>query len=631
MKTAMKGFAALAAVATTALTASCSVLEATDESASADSVATSWGSCDDAIDITNALANGGTYLGTTTGTATSRSTCGNSSLPVALLRIELPTDGNYRIDVRSALPDASVGLPGSTGEASAADGAVVIRSDCRSIVNELACNPSPASKQTFFGARSGGPVYVQVLGTSYAHGFSLTLKKLAYYCQADGDCRDFVDGTCNRAVGNCENKLACRGTVGDCNHDWSDGCETDLRADANNCGGCGSACDTHGGHATAARCENAACNLTCETDFANCDGKAANGCEANLKQDGFTCGACGNSCEGGVCTGGACVSRGEELAVIPGYAPDATDPYARNYGVGRLALSANRVVVRDTAYIPNVLSLRRGGGAPTSLGDPAEDFAAAPSSPDVWTVDIRTVRRVREDGTLIETIALGQDDDARVAGTDGSSLVTLNGAYGAPVAVRSVVPGAHASTVVWQPPTSNALLDPPVVTSTRIVVRPAAWSGSSYDDFWPSFVVVDRSTGATTNVDGVSGHEVAYAADERGVYWGDDGVYFAPYGGAATKLWSGVAVDSIALDANNVYFSARQACDGGHSDRSPSRIYAVPKTGGSARELAYDHVGLDIGTFAGVCSTTVGSYIAVDDTFVYWSSRDRVRRVRRPE
>jgi hypothetical protein len=49
----------------------------------------------------------------------------------------------------------------------------------------------------------------------------------------------------------------------------------------------------------------------CPAGYANCDGNAANGCEANLTEDEAHCGTCGTSCQGqgnatGVCVSGTC-------------------------------------------------------------------------------------------------------------------------------------------------------------------------------------------------------------------------------------------------------------------------------------------------------------------------------------
>ena len=76
-------------------------------------------------------------------------------------------------------------------------------------------------------------------------------------------------------------------------------------SDANNCGGCGLVCSIP--NATPA-CVNSACKIaTCNMNFADCDSNPANGCETNLRTDFNNCGGCGMVCGVGQhCQSGAC-------------------------------------------------------------------------------------------------------------------------------------------------------------------------------------------------------------------------------------------------------------------------------------------------------------------------------------
>jgi len=57
----------------------------------------------------------------------------------------------------------------------------------------------------------------------------------------------------------------------------------------------------------------AACGVgTCNAGFGDCDGLAANGCEADVTSDDDNCGACGSSCSSGACTNGVCAGTGCE-------------------------------------------------------------------------------------------------------------------------------------------------------------------------------------------------------------------------------------------------------------------------------------------------------------------------------
>jgi hypothetical protein len=94
---------------------------------------------------------------------------------------------------------------------------------------------------------------------------------------------------------------------GDCDNDPSD-CETSLTL-ATSCGACDVSCDaSHGGNV---ECDEDAmqCTITpstCNSGWADCDGDAQTGCEAQLATDAVNCGQCGRGCGGGTCQAGQC-------------------------------------------------------------------------------------------------------------------------------------------------------------------------------------------------------------------------------------------------------------------------------------------------------------------------------------
>ncbi|MBW1809155.1 MAG: proprotein convertase P-domain-containing protein [Deltaproteobacteria bacterium] len=99
----------------------------------------------------------------------------------------------------------------------------------------------------------------------------------------------------------------CNPGQADCNNTASDGCETNLSNDPQNCGNCKVVCSFE--HA-AAECQNSACQLgDCTAAYADCNADAGDGCETATSADTQNCGACGNSCNPGeTCQAGACTA-----------------------------------------------------------------------------------------------------------------------------------------------------------------------------------------------------------------------------------------------------------------------------------------------------------------------------------
>ncbi len=81
--------------------------------------------------------------------------------------------------------------------------------------------------------------------------------------------------------GSC--RIDCRGTLGDCNANIEDGCETSLLDDPANCGGCGLACKP------GEICWQGACG--CPPGFTECAGDCR-----RIEDDPVNCGACGTTC-----------------------------------------------------------------------------------------------------------------------------------------------------------------------------------------------------------------------------------------------------------------------------------------------------------------------------------------------
>lgn len=94
------------------------------------------------------------------------------------------------------------------------------------------------------------------------------------------------NGTCAPSYGDCDgNKL-------------TNGCETDLTSTSAHCGMCNINCATQVVNANGAFCTSSSCDYTTciNTNFGDCDGSRANGCETDLRSSTTSCGACGTNC-----------------------------------------------------------------------------------------------------------------------------------------------------------------------------------------------------------------------------------------------------------------------------------------------------------------------------------------------
>ena len=120
------------------------------------------------------------------------------------------------------------------------------------------------------------------------------------YCSQQG-----ATSSCDPATGSCAG--ACATGFADCNSNLvSDGCETDLTSDPNNCGACGVVCSTS--HVVGARCRGGQCDSACSPGYGDCDHNVqTNGCEhSNSCTD-----CCGVRCTTGQeCFAGTCKAAG---------------------------------------------------------------------------------------------------------------------------------------------------------------------------------------------------------------------------------------------------------------------------------------------------------------------------------
>jgi len=132
-----------------------------------------------------------------------------------------------------------------------------------------------------------------------------------------GSCTNTCDTTRAGASVTCSGGCvySCNSGYADCDSDLQDassnGCETNLSNDVDNCGACDYSCNGRP-HSTATGCSLSACELTCDSGWGNCNGQSSDGCEVDLSSDPNNCGLCGLVCgvhaPGAYCIGGLCSS-----------------------------------------------------------------------------------------------------------------------------------------------------------------------------------------------------------------------------------------------------------------------------------------------------------------------------------
>jgi hypothetical protein len=144
-------------------------------------------------------------------------------------------------------------------------------------------------------------------GTKACDGTCVSIEDEVYGC-ARASCSPC---SLNNAVAGCSAEgeciiASCVGSWEDCDRSDDNGCEIDIDANVENCGGCGDACEPPE-HAEAA-CADARCYVrTCEEPFFDCNFVFEDGCEVNLKKSESHCGSCKNACDADMeCVEGAC-------------------------------------------------------------------------------------------------------------------------------------------------------------------------------------------------------------------------------------------------------------------------------------------------------------------------------------
>jgi hypothetical protein len=126
---------------------------------------------------------------------------------------------------------------------------------------------------------------------SAANGCETNLKTNAN-CGGCGVTCSRTNGTTSCATGTCQ-LTGCTGTFANCDGNDANGCEVDTAVSIAHCGTCANACSAvHGAPA----CSGGSCSITCASGFGNCDADVSNGCETTTTNNVTDCGSCGNVC-----------------------------------------------------------------------------------------------------------------------------------------------------------------------------------------------------------------------------------------------------------------------------------------------------------------------------------------------
>jgi hypothetical protein len=136
-----------------------------------------------------------------------------------------------------------------------------------------------------------------------------------------GGCGVVCQSRANSTVG-CANQActlsSCSPNYKDCNNLEADGCETNVATDTQNCGGCGVICPPRANSVVG--CANQACTLSsCNANYKDCNNLEADGCETNIATDPQNCAGCGTICPARSHASPGCASQICTVVCDPNY------------------------------------------------------------------------------------------------------------------------------------------------------------------------------------------------------------------------------------------------------------------------------------------------------------------------
>ena len=369
---------------------------------------------------------------------------------------------------------------------------------------------------------------------------------------------------CNALTGLAGNEYdrvpepGCETGFADCDGRADNGCEAHVDSDENRCGPtcqpCGSAADSY------PVCVGGKCGIACNGGFGDCDVDESNGCEVAFDKDPEGCGSCGWSCEGGTCELGRCGSveiAAVSSGTISGLAVTSDQLlYSSSDGeVGRVSVtggSALPLVVEPGVQFTGLVA---GGGRAYWFSSPEGEFYECISSLPGTVSDLRMVPIEGGEAPVLDQSSACFE---ALAADDAFVFTNATGYDGMSYfhELRRVDPSAASPPLVW--------------------VLPA--EGDFFFDTTPQ----------------------PFAMDDNSIFWiAGYLLHTAPrnFAGAPTVLARGVN-GPLVVDETDIFFLKSNA------------IRRMPKAGGRMLQVA-------------TASTQV---LAVDADSVFWSSNGAVVR-----
>ncbi len=401
--------------------------------------------------------------------------------------------------------------------------------------------------------------------------------------------------TCSAAANadpHCENgtcTLACTGTFRDCDGNANNGCEVDITNDASHCGACNDACPS-GGHGTPT-CQSSTCGITCTTGWSNCDTSLANGCEIDLTTDASNCGTCNNVCPNRANATPTCNGSQCGFTCLTGFAN------CNNTASDGCEVDLNQ----STAHCG---ACSKPCGTANGTADCSGGVCSIQCNPGWGDCD-----GVNSNGceTNLATTAkhCGTCGHDCLGGTCAASMCTAwtlatTTNYASRIAVNETHVYFTDKTGVYRVPLGGGVPQF-LVASTQAtaldldtanvywVTLKATLNNGVYRAPLAGGVAYALQEGLDTP------HDVAL--DNGFAYWCHEGGIRRRAKGSTgvTNVLTGIEVDSIALDADNVYFAV---------DDALGKVAWVPKAGGSVTDLNTNQ--------------NRPTDIAVDDEWVYF-------------